>query len=570
MTKLKIKIIGVFLILLLYSCDEKNEVKLQENKAPSKAKLTYPSNEAKEVLPIPTFQWTASVDPEKEKVSYELVLSKDKDFKEELTKKAIDIHKTQFSFTNYELERNQKYYWKVISYDPKGAKEESTVYNFTSIDIDLKINLLTPKDGKFLNDFNTEISWETKRNSVFKEDITFSVFMRNGSPEFSYPSKKGLTQTKSKLTNLRGNGTYYWAVAAYDESGTKIAQSQTSSFKTPNTPPSAAVLESNIKEQIVENKINILFHWKASKDPDRILEDGTLRPEVLSYDFYLSSNKDFTSESIKAKNLKELKFLCTELDFNTQYWAKVVTKDENNGIVNSNIIHFTTREKPSDGDVNIAHGTWTDSRDGKTYKTIKINGKTWLAENYAYIPFLEKENDNGEKMICSVYGIDNPKNIEELRQSNNYTKYGVLYSGYCIPNITPSGWHVATDEEWKELEKLSGMTDEEINKKGYRNNIRGKTQHKFIHKKEIFDSEKGATPSNEMHTSILYGGYFSSSWKGDIFKGIDSYTYIWTSTSYSKWGTTGLYYRAFSSKRETIERNAKGEKFRMYVRLVKD
>lgn len=567
MKKINILLISVLGLLLLYSCSDNEEVTKKENQAPTKAILIEPANGAEEVIVNPTFKWEESVDPEKKPVAYELYLSTDKDFKEGATKKAIDIHQTQFTFTNYSLERLTKYYWKVVAYDEEKKTSVSKVFDFTSIAVDLTVNLLTPLDKTKLTSSKTEITWEVKRNSLYKDKVTYEVFLKNGSPEFSFPSKKGLKETKTTLENLRGNGTYYWAVAAVDDRGVKVAQSRTFSFTTPNTIPTAAVLYGNVIEEIASNKINAQFKWKASTDPDRIMDNGTLRPEKLTYDFYLSKSETFTEDDIKERDISSQKYTATGLEFDTKYWAKVITKDENKGVVESNIISFTTKKEPVTDDLNIEKGTWTDTRDGKVYKTVTINGKTWLAENYAYIPYIEKDN-NGQKMVCSVYGIETPTSIEELKNSENYKKFGVLYSGYSIATIAPKGWHVATDEDWKELESLSGMTDVEVKGTGYRN--RGKMQHKFIKKTESFTPNKGVAPTDEIQTSIIYGGYFSSSWKGDEFKGMNAYTYFWTSTVYSKWGTKGLYCRAFSASRKAVERSSKGGKYRMYIRLVKD
>lgn len=86
-------------------------------------------------------------------------------------------------------------------------------------------------------------------------------------------------------------------------------------------------------------------------------------------------------------------------------------------------------------------GTFTDFRDGKTYKTIKVDDRWIMAENFAYKP----EQGN-------YWPYDN--------DSNNVTKYGYLYDWETAKNIAPKGWHLPTKLELKALKKsLGGKRD---------------------------------------------------------------------------------------------------------------
>ncbi|MCE7062332.1 FISUMP domain-containing protein [Dyadobacter sp. CY343] len=89
-------------------------------------------------------------------------------------------------------------------------------------------------------------------------------------------------------------------------------------------------------------------------------------------------------------------------------------------------------------------GTFTDSRDGQTYKTISFKeastGKTitWMAQNLNY------------KVEGSYAYEDNENNRKEL---------GLLYTWEAAKEACPGGWHLATDSEWAKLVSQFGGTD---------------------------------------------------------------------------------------------------------------
>jgi uncharacterized protein (TIGR02145 family) len=119
-------------------------------------------------------------------------------------------------------------------------------------------------------------------------------------------------------------------------------------------------------------------------------------------------------------------------------------------------------------------GSFCDDRDGKVYKSVDINGKTWMAQNLNY----EAKGCN-ENMFKNVLGtLSVSYGLVCECSGNDCAKYGRLYDktaamalepacqrSYCVSQITsphqgicPNGWHVPSEAERDELISYAGGT----------------------------------------------------------------------------------------------------------------
>jgi len=103
--------------------------------------------------------------------------------------------------------------------------------------------------------------------------------------------------------------------------------------------------------------------------------------------------------------------------------------------------------------------TFTDKRDGKTYKEVTIGEQRWMAENLRYeadgsVCFNENGSFWGNKdpaQNCETYGrLYDWNTAMNGELSSNAAPSGV--EGVC-----PVGWHIPSDAEWAELIDYVGI-----------------------------------------------------------------------------------------------------------------
>ena len=145
--------------------------------------------------------------------------------------------------------------------------------------------------------------------------------------------------------------------------------------------------------------------------------------------------------------------------------------------------------------------TFTDPRDGQTYKTVKIGNQVWLAENFRY--------------RCEgsyVYKND----------AANLNKYGCYYTWNAAMKCAPKGWHLPTEEEFDILESyVNAHTDSDVGTalkatQGWKNFVDPKGRH--------FEAIQG---SDEFGFNALPAGCSSS---GRCYIDQGSWTRFWSSS----------------------------------------
>ena len=137
-------------------------------------------------------------------------------------------------------------------------------------------------------------------------------------------------------------------------------------------------------------------------------------------------------------------------------------------------------------------GTFTDSRDSKVYKWVKIGDQVWMAENLDY-------TGSGIQHIVDADEWENNSDYDGWcyysNNENNGKTYGVLYQWEAAKSACPNGWHLPTDAEWTKLKQF-------LNNDGHSGNEGAAL-------KTLSGWENGGEGSDNYGFSALPGGFCS-------------------------------------------------------------
>jgi uncharacterized protein (TIGR02145 family) len=193
-------------------------------------------------------------------------------------------------------------------------------------------------------------------------------------------------------------------------------------------------------------------------------------------------------------------------------------------------------------------GTFTDSRNSKTYKTVRIGNQRWMAENLNYAVDSSWCNGNNSAN-CDKYGrLYQWSAAMQGASSSNTNPSGVR--GVC-----PSGWHLPSSAEWDALMTAVGGSS---------------TAGKKLKSQSGWNSytSSGVTYSgngtDEYGFSALPGGYRRSD---GSFYGAGNYGDWWTATENSAYDA---YNRDMYYDNDNVSSNNFNKSYAWSVRCVGD
>ena len=285
------------------------------------------------------------------------------------------------------------------------------------------------------------LCWGTTPNPTISNPY---IALGSGTGTFSYT-----------FTDLTANTTYY--VRAYAINSVGIAYSEQMEVTTlANMPP-----------VVVTQSASVVGACQGNVTSDgglEVTERGfcySTYPNPTVYDNYVTSG---SGSGIFTATLSDL------VDGTTYYVKAYAT----------NSLGTTYGEQISFEFNNCGNFTITD-RDGNTYNTVLIGTQCWMKQNLKTTKYADGTSisQGSETSTTTAYWYY-PNN-----GSSNKATYGLLYNWKAVmrnsstssanpsgvQGICPTGWHVPSDAEWKQMEMAVGMSQSDADNMGYRGNI---------------------------------------------------------------------------------------------------
>jgi uncharacterized protein (TIGR02145 family) len=246
-------------------------------------------------------------------------------------------------------------------------------------------------------------------------------------------------------------------------------------------------------------------------------------PTATAYTVQVATEAEFTDLLID-EVLTANSYTIENLEDGVYYW-RVKAQNEAGWGIFSEVWNFAYINPWQCGDV-------VTDIDGNVYQTIMIGDQCWMAENLKVTHYRNGDaiptglsSSSWSSTTSGAYAVyDNNQSYADT--------YGYLYNWYAVDDergIAPEGWHIASDEEWMELEMALGMSESEATDTGFRGTDQGS---QLAGNSSLWNN--GDLGNNAAFGTSgfngLPGGYRSSNGNYD---NVSNYSCFWSSTVYS-------------------------------------
>jgi len=401
--------------------------------------------------------------------------------------------------------------------------------------------LKAPINGSVTDYDEVTFEWDESTDPE-NDDIDYTLFISNDSlnwESYSYVNSKIKISNNEQSTSFEPGKKYYWKVKAENSFQVNPPQQETGEaisktfhfFTMPNS-------VKNLRDTSGYEFVNL--YWE---DPENLnYVEIRMEPEI----------NNLTQPIIIDAGIQKLEL--TGLENGTIYTFFIKAYNILGHISKAD----TLKALPLDP-------TQVHDADFNIYNITQIGEQTWLRENLRTTKWQDgtpMENQYGDKS----YEIGSQSDI-----------YGYYYRPYAFDNSEgknpcPYGYHVPSDEEWKELERFLGMTEDDINSDCYDSFVfRGED----LEIGNILKSTSGwpdyngssGNGTDAFMFNIIPAGYVESYFNSYEEISVGEYTRLYSSTR-SENMTDLYFYRAFSYDSKGICRCI--DKINASIRCIKD
>ncbi|MCX6257927.1 MAG: fibrobacter succinogenes major paralogous domain-containing protein [Bacteroidia bacterium] len=260
----------------------------------------------------------------------------------------------------------------------------------------------------------------------------------------------------------------------------------------------------------------------------------------------------------------------TGLSANTLYFVRAYATNSAGTAYGSNM-QFTT---PATA-FTCGTSTITDY-DANIYNTVQIGNQCWIKENMATTHYSDGTSLVDGTSAGNIYGNYTTKYWFVYNNSiSNKATYGLLYTWAAVMNgaasssanpsgvqgVCPTGWHVPSDAEWKQMEMFLGMSQSQADATGYRGTTEGGKL-----------KETGTTHWNSPNTEATNSSDFTALPGGirggdGTFANLGGFGYWWSATEVA---APNSWYRYLSYANAQVGRNYVNKSDGFSIRCTRD